>query len=456
MKSITIIFLGILILTGIPLVLGQGNITNLVVDQPLADFTAGETVSTIFSFDYPDFSYYYLNQRQGAPLVFIVNISSDEIGYPVWKGDFEAGGVMNSFRDFDCVEGDQVIDYPDGPVEINGVSNGTFYCTSDDFLAMDLGSHNEMVLKIKSNPALWPGNYSFSVGFFYPENITAKIINWIIYSPLADEVYDSKKVLFNMTLNKNVDRISYINWNDKIKRWRRLCYNCDEYGFSRKKNKVLREGDNNISFRAIDYFGNVGMINMSIFVDSKKPKIYKTEPVNSKNIADGNFYIRYTETNVRNVTLYYGIWNDMQRVTRMDCPSGRNKKCYFTVDIGDYDGRYIDFWFEFSDVVNIVQSRVNRVMVDTTFPVLKLNMLENVTYEKRVPFNITTTEEVKLQYFDKSSNKPRWRTLCTRCDEYGFSKKKSKIFKKGIHKISIRALDKAGNSDISDVEFNVI
>lgn len=84
--------------------------------------------------------------------------------------------------------------------------------------------------------------------------------------------------------------------------------------------------------------------------------------------------------------------------------------------------------------------------MDTTSPILTVNRPENTTYGRKVPFNMTVSEDVLLEYIDNSVASPRWRTLCTRCDEYGDSKTKTKAFSKGNHDILIRAIDKAGNS----------
>jgi len=70
-----------------------------------------------------------------------------------------------------------------------------------------------------------------------------------------------------------------------------------------------------------------------------------------------------------------------------------------------------------------------------------------------VVFNISVSEDVKIEYIDNSAS--RWKRLCSNCDEYGESRKKTKSFKRGVHDILIRATNKAGNIDIKEINFDV-
>jgi len=80
---------------------------------------------------------------------------------------------------------------------------------------------------------------------------------------------------------------------------------------------------------------------------------------------------------------------------------------------------------------------------------------ENANYERRVQFNMIVSEDVTLEYIDYFDTNPRWRRLCSNCDEYGDSRTKTKSFKRGLHNVEIRAVDKAGNSDTEQISFNV-
>ena len=646
MKQKTILLI-ITIILALPLLSAQGNITNLVLNQPLPNFTAGETVNTTFGFDYPNWSWLYSQQEDNALLVLVVNISSNNSNYPVWKGDFKLWGAMNKINNFECFENNFSIVHSCSPNETIEIPNGTYYCTNGSFLGMKLDSHNEIFLNVKSHPALWPGKYNFSIGFFHLErgrtnltvfppfpdgnngwyvtkplftlenpnainiwyrwdSIADKLyngsfglenipnappiesagvldLNWwsdmcggesiqekifyvdlkdplisnlfplnnsIVYSnprplisayldevyqsnsginknsiimkvdgnivgtsvidagsidaivnylPSADlsegthnvsvyiednagrnsslewffyfnssvspliltvnlplsEIYESKRVSFNVSASRKVNKMEYINWNDKKPKWKQLCRNCNEYGLIRKKFILLNEGENDIAIRAVNGYGYMDEKNVSLFIDSKKPKISKILPRRNNVINGSEFYIKYSEDNLKEVSV---VWNPVEVL--QDCnESGINKECSVGINLSLYDGKWIDYYFNVSDIVRSVQSRETRVLVDTTLPVLKVylpfNKTGNESYGRKISFNITISEDVNLEYYDKSDARPKWTRICTRCNEYGFDKVKTILFKKGVHDILIRAVDKAGNSDTKEIEFKV-
>ncbi len=283
------------------------------------------------------------------------------------------------------------------------------------------------------------------------------LFDLIIYSPLK-EIYDSRRIFFNLTTSKEVEKIEYINWNDRNPRWRRLCINCEEYGFDKKRTKTLGEGENKIGIRATHKFESVEEVNISFFVDSRTPKISKTEPRRNAVINGSKFYIKYTEDNLQNITLFYidgGIFRNITK-NNTECLSGKNQECVFNANLTDYNGLWTDYWFEIRDKINTKESRVTRVFVDVVSPNLTIYLPQNAPYDsRRVQFNMTASEDVNLYYIDNNDKNPRWRKLCTRCDEYGFTRNKIKSFKKGVHNLLIEAVDKAGNSDIKEINFEV-
>jgi len=204
-----------------------------------------------------------------------------------------------------------------------------------------------------------------------------------------------------------------------------------------------------LTIKATDYVGNSNESTVDFFIDAKPPKIRKTEPRRNK-ITNGSFFqVKYTEDNPVNISLIFNPTIQLE-----NCTSGRNQYCSTSINLSEFDGTWIDYYFKISDGINIVQSKTTRVFVDTISPILTINSPENITYGRRVPFNITISEPVRLEYYDESRD--RWRRLCSNCDDYGFDRKKTKSFKRGTHNIQIRAKDKAGNSDTQQVSFNVI
>jgi len=314
---------------------------------------------------------------------------------------------------------------------------------------LSLGEHNVSVYAEdnagRNNTLMW----SFEI------NITP-VFTMKIHSP-EDGIYDSRRVQFNITISDDVT-LEYINYNDKRPRWKRLCKKCDEYGSSRKRMKSLEEGENNITIKATDKFGNTKEENISLFIDSKKPRISKIKPRRNSVVNGSGFYIKYLEDNVKELSINY---NPSIILNTEDCISSRRyKECYYDLDLTDYDGQWIEYYFKLIDIANNTkESRKTRVFVDTTPPTLTINMPEDMiddeSYGRKVPFNITISEDVTLEYIDYNDRRPRWRRLCSRCDEYGFNRARTKSFKRGIHNIEIRARDRAGNSDSESISFKV-
>src|SRR3989344_1783924 len=275
-----------------------------------------------------------------------------------------------------------------------------------------------------------------------------------IFSP-EESIYETKRVFLNVsTLDEDedpivVDKLEYINNNDRRPRWATLCNNCD--GYVRDRN--LNEGENDIVIRAI--ISDVSKEeNVSVFVDSKKPIIHSMLP-KKEGVSNGSdFYIKYTETDVQSVMLYtegdLGIESH-----ELNCESGKSQECTASIDLEDHDGSTINYWFEVSDTINTAISKRFNITIDTTPPTLTINMPQNGTYDKKVPFNVSVSEEVYIEYMDTWEENPKWKKLCGSCEGYGQDNAKTKNFKKGIHNVIIKATDEAGNADEGEVGFLV-
>lgn len=442
----------LIILILLPLVIAPGEITNVIINQPLPNsFIAGNEVSTVFSFEYPDKndSLGLPFQRTDAPLVIVVEINSNDSDYPVWKGDFEVSGGMvvdgwfiDREYEFDCVEDVFSIDYFGSSVLIDDIPNGTFYCTEDDFLAMLLDSKNEIRLNVSSNPALYPGVYNFNVGLYYPENLTA-LPEYFIYSPL-NGTYGSRRVRFNLTLDAIADYLGYINLDNKRPSWRTLCRDCNEYGYSNKKLKSLNEGENELILRAIDNYGQRKEERISLFIDSKKPRVHKTFPRRNKYTNGNDFYVKYSEDNFVNLSILIWFNGSFERFETGCQESGKYQECYFNLDLSKYQGEEIEYQIEIWDIVRRITSRKTRVKVDVIEPVV--NNFEYIVEGRKVNFKFNISEEnfdeVRYSYVD---NRGRFkdRKLCSRLKNGICEKKKS--FKSGVYNFTFSVLDDAGN-----------
>lgn len=281
------------------------------------------------------------------------------------------------------------------------------------------------------------------------EVVEIKEFDLNVYSP-ENIIYEKKRVLLNLTTTDNesnltdVEKIEYINYNDKKPKWKTLCKDCDEY----IKERNMNEGQNNITIRAsID--GAVKEANVSFFIDSKKPIIHSMLP-KKKSVTNGSmFWIKYSEDNLEKVELFFN------GSSVLNCTSGRRQECSTSINLSGHDGESIEYWFEVSDSINTVITKKVNVTVDTTSPVLTINMPQNATYGKKVPFNISVSEKTDIEYLDSWDVNPQWKKVCSSCNSFGLDKIKTKSFKKGIHELVIKATDDAGNSDEGNVGFFV-
>jgi len=288
-----------------------------------------------------------------------------------------------------------------------------------------------------------------------------------IHSPVNDEVYSNKRVPFSIELLKEA---KYIKYSDNGKRLRTLCRRCDEYGFTKQKRKFFGDGYHEVLIKAIFDFNEIeGSVNF--IVDSKDPKILKTEP--KRGFAIGEFEVIFKEENPKTLTLNYGNKESGMSEASLDinkeckeyqlnnfevycCDYKREKmKCEFKVDLGDYDLEEIEYWFVLEDILgNTDKSRAEDLEVDLSKPVI--NSFDYTIDGRRVNFVLDIEEKNfdEVNYIDRTDNKARWKKLCTKLKRGKCEKRK--MFGKGDHKIDIQVVDEAGNKEeIKDIVFKI-
>lgn len=273
-----------------------------------------------------------------------------------------------------------------------------------------------------------------------------------VYSP-KDIVYNQKKVQVNISAIDVLNEISYINLNDPNSRWKTLCTSCSEYGFFTNRKLTMQEGINNLIIRAIDTNGSVYEDNVTLIVESSRPKISKIFP-RANGVSNGSdFSITYSEDNLLYITLVYGngaIWRNITQ----NCTSGKNQVCGFSVDLSEFENTRISYYFIVHDYLDPVITQMTGIKVDTISPVVNIiSPIEGKHYLKRVPLKISSSEKVKIEYKDVNGRELPWRTLCTNCDKIGYSQSRFLSITRGSHDLYIRAVDDAGNSDMKKVSF---
>ncbi|MEK6952334.1 MAG: putative metal-binding motif-containing protein [Nanoarchaeota archaeon] len=258
-------------------------------------------------------------------------------------------------------------------------------------------------------------------------------------------VFNSKKIIFDLVMNQEVEELSYIDYSDERQRQQSLCRKCKEYGNTQIQIKNLKEGVHNITFIASKY-GYYEEQTVSIFIDSIEPKIKKTIP-KKKEYGNGSFIISYEEDNPKQITLYYGnLVNGKD-----DCSFNadeKTKSCTFDVDLSEFDNKSLVYSFEIEDMAgNKEQSKETEIYVDLTKP--GINKLNYSIESRKVNFDIEVNEKVDLEYYDENERRPKWKSLCRRCNTYD----RKKLFGLGEHNIIIRVTDKAGNTEEKDATF---
>lgn len=254
-----------------------------------------------------------------------------------------------------------------------------------------------------------------------------------------EKFYETRKVRFEVESNFKLDKMVYIENN----REKLLCRGCQNYSGS----KTFRDGEHEIIFKMIDFENVVYEEKIDFFVDSKKPRIYSSEP--RRGFANGSFRVIFREDNPIELILNYGGRESL--VDLEDCNEKTGKKyCEVKVDLNEFDGEEIVYWFELKDIVgSVVMSKKQKVGVDLSEPVIW--SLEYSIKGRGVEFEIKIDEKNfdKIIYFENG----RGKVLCSRL--IGGVCKSRETFGYGHHNLRIKVLDEAGNYVEEEIEFEI-
>lgn len=284
--------------------------------------------------------------------------------------------------------------------------------------------------------------------------------NLTINSPKNSQVFNSRMVLISLSSNEPA---SFYYKDNKRGSWKRLASLMSS--FSRGIN--FKEGFNNITIKAVDRNNNYIEKSVSFYVDSKKPKITKTSP---KDFANGAFSVEFREDNPKNLVLYYGI-NDIitynvnqnlgirtHSLNLNECSYNKNYICYAQVNLADFDGKKIVYWFKLEDIAgNIHESKQISLKVDFTNPkILNSDFWSQGTgrNNKNIYFNIEIEEENFAEVLYVNAVTLASKTICSKIKNNKCVKKLG--FNKGSHILDIYVKDKAGNSISKRIEFSVV
>ena len=194
-----------------------------------------------------------------------------------------------------------------------------------------------------------------------------------LYSPIEEFIYNSRIVYLNLTLTSNatlryarVTLDSHGNCLDCDEHILvTICTQCQEYGFYNYKIKPFDDGKQTVWFHTIFQSGSIDTF-VNFTIDFKKPIIHSIQP-KFNSMKNHTFIIEYSEENLQSITLFYGKGSTIKSLTRLDCKKGNNQKCLFSVNLSEFNGKEIKFWFEVTDYFNTVTSKEKKILVDKEF-----------------------------------------------------------------------------------------
>ena len=269
-----------------------------------------------------------------------------------------------------------------------------------------------------------------------------------INNPINGSLFGSTSVLLDIDVDERAD-LEYTDLINGRGRWSRLCNSCTFY----TKSLRFDEGQNLIRIRARDVVGNIAEKDLEFFVDSQTPKIRGTEP--SKGFAGGEFAIEFDEANPSEIWLNYGISGNFKKaqVDTNGCVLDRRYyTCNVNVNLAEFDGRTIQYWFNMTDIAgNSATSRTTELPVDNSAPIIHSVSYVQTGRSGELRVNLTEKNLDTLEYIDNSDLRPRWKRLCSRITD-GVCNGRTN-FKDGDHEVEIRVIDLAGHETRAELNF---
>ncbi len=254
----------------------------------------------------------------------------------------------------------------------------------------------------------------------------------ILFIDKPQGIYGTGRVWLDIEFSGGLATMEYAL---DTQRPQRLCSKCTSYqGY-----KAFSDGKHTFSVVATDGLNNKYYATSAFTVDTIRPRILGVEP---KNYAKGEFKVKYTEPNLKLVTLFFGSNSD----TSGSCNSG---ECSFVESL--IEGSVISYYFELIDAAgNMARSNTVKVKVDSTEPIITvMKPEEGSLYRRNVEFVLGANERLKrLSYKVGTIEK----TLCASCQYYNGRQ----AIAAGNQLITFYAEDFAGNIGTSVRRVEVI
>ena len=220
----------------------------------------------------------------------------------------------------------------------------------------------------------------------------------VLYIDKPQGMYGTGRIWLDVEFTGGLATLDYAL---DTQRPQRLCSKCT--GFNGYK--AFSDGKHTLNVVAADSSNNKYYATSSFTVDTTRPRILGIEP---KNYATGTFKVKYTEPNLKLVTLFFGDRSD----TSASCNSG---ECSFVESL--IEGSVISYYFELIDSAgNMARSNTVKVKVDSSPPIITvMKPEEGSMYRRNVELVLGANERLKrLSYKVGTIEK----TLCVSCQYY--------------------------------------
>ncbi|MCK5321353.1 hypothetical protein KAJ38_02135 [Candidatus Pacearchaeota archaeon] len=322
------IVLVVLIVLMFGMVSADHSLSNVVGISLPSDVVAGSEFEASFSFEYLTGG----DNEDGSPLIIRLNISSDDVAYPVWKGDFEISGrvekswffnMLTETVEFNCSEEyEQTIEHPLDAQNVTA-DDGVFYCYNEEGDLM-LEERDEVYLDITSHQAIYPGQYDLTASMFYLSDERVPFVN-ITNKEMFDLYY---REIDNVEITATIDDGSEIvgKWGTAFLGYENLTFPWTHndyeglYYFSRNTPEDIIEGDYPLFIFAKDGHNNTGNDSVVLKIDRTGPNITLIQPNGS--VYDEVIPVRLNVTDeksgVDNSSVFYKI---SEIVNGTFCPS---------------------------------------------------------------------------------------------------------------------------------------
>lgn len=213
-----------------------------------------------------------------------------------------------------------------------------------------------------------------------------------INGPKASSLFGSTSVLIDVSVFGKVKSLHYKK-NDGS--YSSLCTNCA--GYIGKKS--FSEGITNLTIRAQKSDLSYEYKSVIFNVDNTEPKVISVTP-KSGTIVPANtiLSVRYTENNLKKVSLKYGL--KLEKSVDLNCSSGDTKDCSVSVNLSLYNGKTIYYQFSLSDPFKTTLSAKTEIKVDSLPPVISkvspIGIIKNGTFT--VSYTELNLKSVYLYY----------------------------------------------------------